>query len=324
MKNILITGGYGFIGSNFINWLGAKQDCKIVMIDKRGYASNVHNLLPNTNVSVYEFDLSNGGAADLMNTTDDIFEKFKSFDAIFHFAAESHVDNSISGPIEFTQSNIVGTHKLLESWRKAGAKGRFIHVSTDEVYGHLTKYAMPFTEDTNLSPRSPYSASKASSDLIVKSYYETFGCDINITRCCNNFGPRQHTEKFIPKIITNIMQGKKVPVYGTGDNIREWIHVMDHVDAVWSVFTHGIPGEVYNIGTGNECSNIEIVELICSLMNKEPKEVIEFVADRKGHDFRYSIDSSKINTNLLWSPKYNDHYKNLQETIDWYKSKQTH
>ena len=307
--DILVTGGYGFIGSNFINWLREQGNCVVTNIDKHGYASDPNNVT--LYVPTYNKDITEDYFLDTL------FNNYR-YDAIFHFAAESHVDNSITGPLVFTKSNVLGTHNILESWRKAGAHGRFIHISTDEVYGHLKQYDDPFTENTPIQPRSPYAASKASSDLIVHSYYETYGCDVNITRCCNNYGPRQHKEKFIPKIITNLIKGDKIPVYGTGKNIREWIHVIDHVEAIWKVFTTGKPGEIYNIGSENECTNLEIVELICDLMNKETKDVIEFVEDRKGHDFRYAIDSTKIRNKLLWTPRFTDHVANIQETITWY------
>lgn len=316
-KKFLVTGAYGFIGSHFVDFLDGKVDAEVYIIDKCGYASNRDNLKKEYNtldIKLFEFDLAT-------HSTEVFFEcnnTNKPFDAIFHFAAESHVDNSITGPLVFTQSNVVGTHNLLEAWRRTGARGRFIHVSTDEVYGHLSIDDDPFSEVTRLAPRSPYSASKASSDLIAKSYFETYGLDITITRCCNNYGPKQHYEKLIPKAITNILQGKPVPVYGNGKNIREWIHVLDHVAAVWAVYTQGNPGHIFNVGTGHELSNIDLIKNICTLMDVDFSKSITFVEDRKGHDFRYAIDSTKLRFLTKWQPEY-EFAKGIKETIEWYR-----
>lgn len=313
---ILVTGGFGFIGSNFINLFS--QDYDIYNIDKLSYASDV-NFIKSDNVTNFVFDLHN------LNDIKTVFDKHGPFDIIFHFAAESHVDNSIANPIAFTLANVVGTHNLIEYFRLQN-RGKFVHVSTDEVYGHLKLEDPSFTEQTPINPRSPYSASKASSDLVVKSYFETYGCNVNITRCCNNFGKHQHAEKLIPKTIENILQGKKVPLYGKGDNIREWIFVEDHCKAIHDVGLKGTAGEVYNIGSGVELTNYQLIEQICTLLNKNIEDVIEYVEDRKGHDFRYSIDSSKIKTTLGWKAQcYNEktfeYY--LAETINWYKSSLT-
>lgn len=313
-KKFLVTGAYGFIGSHFIDFLDNKVDAEIYIIDKKGYASNIHNLKKQYDTlgyNLFEFDLAK-------QSTDIFFENYKKFDAIFHFAAESHVDNSITSPLVFTESNVLGTHKLLECWRRNGAHGRFIHISTDEVYGHLHDNDKPFTEHTPLSPRSPYSASKASSDLIVKSYHDTYGLDTIITRCSNNYGSKQHYEKLIPKTITNILNGKSVPVYGSGKNVREWIHVVDHVEAIWSLYNEGESGNVYNIGSGEEMTNLDVITTICKYMNVLPDNTIKFVEDRKGHDFRYAIDSTKIKSLTTWHPKY-EFNKSIQETIDWYR-----
>lgn len=319
MKKYLITGGLGFIGSNFIKWLNdaVTEKTFVVVLDKNGYASDINNIPEDLdNLYMHHEAVNLSSYHDVQS----VFDNHTNFDGIFHYAAESHVDNSINTPVEFTLSNVVGTHNLLEVWRKSGAHGRFVHISTDEVYGHLHVGDEPFTENTPISPRSPYSASKASSDLIAKSYFHTFGLDIVITRCCNNFGPRQHKEKFMPTIITNILQGKQVPVYGKGDNIREWIFVDDHATAVWCVFNKGASGEVYNIGTGNEKTNIQLLNDICRIMGVSASTVIKFVDDRKGHDFRYAINSSKINK-LGWSPTYTtqNYAQAISETITWYQ-----
>jgi dTDP-glucose 4,6-dehydratase len=315
-KKFLVTGAYGFIGSHFVDFLDGKVDADIYIIDKCGYAANKNNLKKEYNtldIKLFEFDLATHATELFFGCNNTV----KPFDAIFHFAAESHVDNSISGPLIFTESNVIGTHNLLEAWRKTGAHGRFIHISTDEVYGHLSINDSPFTELTPLDPRSPYSASKASSDLIVKSYFETYGVDVIITRCCNNYGPKQHYEKLIPKTITNILYNKPVPIYGNGKNIREWIHVLDHVAAVWCVYTQGKSGNVYNIGTGNEISNLFLVKQICLQMNIKFEDTVEYVEDRKGHDFRYAIDSTKIKYTTDWNLQY-EFNKGINETIKWY------
>jgi dTDP-glucose 4,6-dehydratase len=316
MKRFIVTGAYGFIGSHFIDFLDNKVDAEIYIIDKKGYASNKNNLKKQYDtIGLIHFDF------DLATSSTEIFfenYRYKQFDAIFHFAAESHVDNSITGPLVFTESNVIGTHKLLEGWRKNGAHGRFIHVSTDEVYGHLHENDNPFAENTPIAPRSPYSASKAGSDLIVKSYNDTYGLDTIITRCSNNYGPKQHYEKLIPKTITNILNGKSVPVYGTGKNVREWIHVVDHVEAIWTLYKEGISGNVYNIGSGEEMTNLDVITTICNHMNVSPESTINFVEDRKGHDFRYAIDSTKIKLSTTWHHKY-EFNKSIQETIEWYR-----
>lgn len=315
-KKFLVTGAYGFIGSHFVDYLDNKVNADVHIIDKYGYASNKGNLQEdyNTiNVIHHNFDLAEKGKAFTLFENDKL-----KFDAIFHFAAESHVDNSIKGPSLFVESNVLGTQYLLEAWRRTGAHGRFIHISTDEVYGHLHETDSPFTESTPLDPRSPYSASKASSDLLVKAYHDTYGLNTIITRCCNNYGPKQHHEKLIPKTITNILTNKKVPIYGSGKNIREWIHVLDHVAAVWSLYTQGNAGNVYNIGTGNEMTNIFLVKTICTHLGVNFDDVVEFVEDRKGHDFRYAINSTKIKQLTDWTPKY-EFDKGIKETIEYYR-----
>ena len=294
-KNILVTGGYGFIGGNFIRFLRDNfPQYRIVCLDKNGYASNkkyVESLCDKE----YVFDLVCNKKLDMLFKTED------KFDYIFHFAAESHVDNSIKDPSIFIQSNVVGTQ----------------NISTDEVYGHLGFNDSSFLESTPINPRSPYAASKASSDLLCMAYINTFDCNISITRCCNNYGPNQHSEKFIPTIIKSLSEGKKVPIYGEGLNIREWVHVHDHNLAVWVVATKGKP-EVYNIGSGVELTNIELVDKICTIMGKDLDKNAIFVEDRLGHDFRYSIDCTKIQEELLYEPLYTDFDEQLKELVKIY------
>jgi len=309
-KNILVTGGYGFIGGNFIRFIKDNfPQHRIVCLDKNGYASNkqyVEGLCDKE----YKFDLVCNKKLNMLFETED------KFDYIFHFAAESHVDNSIKDPSIFIQSNVVGTQNLLECFRKA-KYGKMVHISTDEVYGHLGFNDPSFLESTPINPRSPYAASKASSDLLCMAYINTFDCNISITRCCNNYGPNQHSEKFIPTIIKSLSKGKKVPIYGEGLNIREWVHVYDHNLAVWVVATNGKP-EVYNIGSGVELTNIELVDKICKIMDKDLDKSAVFVEDRLGHDFRYSIDCSKIQEELLYEPLYTDFDEQLKELVKEY------
>ena len=311
-NNILVTGGYGFIGGNFIRFLQDNfPDNTIVCIDKDGYASN-KDYVEDLCDKEYKLDITN--TLELEN----IFLSNEKFDYIFHFAAESHVDNSILGPKVFIESNVLGTLNMLECFRKINNNyGRFIHISTDEVYGHLGFGDASFTELTPIAPRSPYAASKASSDLLCLSYMNTYDSNISITRCCNNYGPNQHSEKFIPTIIKALKAGKKVPVYGEGMNIREWIHVHDHNLAVWAVATHGKTG-IYNIGSGLELSNIELVDKICTIMGKDLDKSVRFVEDRLGHDFRYSIDFSKIQNELFYEPLYNDFDHQLKKLVELY------
>lgn len=309
-KNILVTGGYGFIGGNFIRFIKDNfPQHRIVCLDKNGYASNkqyVEGLCDKE----YKFDLVCNKKLNMLFETED------KFDFIFHFAAESHVDNSIKDPSIFIQSNVVGTQNLLECFRKA-KYGKMVHISTDEVYGHLGFNDPSFLESTPINPRSPYAASKASSDLLCMAYINTFDCNISITRCCNNYGPNQHSEKFIPTIIKSLSKNKKVPIYGEGLNIREWVHVHDHNLAVWAVATKGKP-EVYNIGSGVELTNIELVDKICKIMDKDLDKSAVFVEDRLGHDFRYSIDCSKIQEELLYEPLYTDFDEQLKELVKIY------
>ena len=305
-KNILVTGGCGFIGGNFIRFLRDNfPKNTITCLDKCGYASNFEYIKDYIDVMITK---------DISEDISSVFAM--KYDYIFHFAAESHVDNSIADPTIFVKSNVLGTQNLLEGFREANY-GKFIHISTDEVYGHLGFDDPSFTELTPIAPRSPYAASKAASDLLCLSYINTFNSNISITRCCNNYGPNQHDEKFIPTIIKSLKNGKKVPVYGEGMNIREWIHVHDHNLAVWAVASQGKQG-VYNIGSGLELTNIELVDKICSILGKDLDESVIFVKDRLGHDFRYSIDSTKIKDELCFEPLYNDFDDQLKELVKNY------
>jgi dTDP-glucose 4,6-dehydratase len=312
LMRILVTGGYGFIGSNFINNIIDKPEVELVVnVDSQTYAADLNNvqLAEHPKYASYILDI---------NETSKIEQalKFDRITHIVHFAAESHVDNSITGPEAFIKTNINGTFSLLEASKRYGNLQRFHHISTDEVFGSLGDTGF-FTETTPYSPRSPYSASKASSDHLVNAYHHTYGMPITMSNCSNNYGPRQHEEKLIPKIIKNIMNGKKVPIYGNGKNIRDWLYVDDHCDAIWDVLTRGKNGESYNIGGDCERNNIQILSTICGLMNVELDNVIEFVEDRKGHDFRYAIDCTKIKTELNWSAKV-DFVSGLLKTIEFY------
>jgi len=317
---LLVTGGAGFIGSNFIRHILKKYpDYQIINLDVLTYAGNLDNLLDveasygqgqtsgNKRYLFVRGDIRDSGLLDQL---------MPKVDAVVHFAAESHVDRSISNPQEFLSTNIIGTQTLLESARKHNLK-RFVHISTDEVYGSIEDGY--FKETDKLEPNSPYSASKASADLLVKSYYETFKLPVIITRTTNNFGPYQHPEKFFPLFITNLLDDKKVPLYGYGLNRRDWIHVEDNCAALDLVLHGGKIGEIYNISTNtNELSNIEISSLMAFLLGKHPS-AIEFVKDRPGHDFRYGVDSSKLRQELGWSHRHN-FKEGLLKTIAWYKN----
>jgi len=320
MKKILVTGGAGFIGSNFIRaMLNNRDDVSIVNFDLLTYAGRLENLDDVEGNSRYTFvrgDICDVAAVKSVFGEHDI-------EAVAHFAAESHVDKSISGPARFVTANVLGTQTLLhaakEAWggkRGAGFGGRrFVHVSTDEVYGTLGDEGR-FTESSTLAPNSPYSASKAGSDLMARAYFETYGFPVIVTRCTNNYGPYQFPEKLIPLMITNAISNRPLPVYGDGMNVRDWIHVSDHCRAVEAVLERGRAGEVYNIGAHNEMRNIDIVKLILSLLEK-PESLISFVADRPGHDRRYAIDASKIKQELGWAPQV-EFEAGIRETIKWY------
>lgn len=311
MKNILVTGGAGFIGSNFVNYILAKRDdYNIIILDKLTYAGNLENLSASESKKNYHFikgDISN---KELVNY---LFTKF-DIKYVINFAAESHVDRSILGSEVFFRSNVLGTNILLETARKFSVK-KFLQVSTDEVYGSLDSDGI-FTEDTPLHPNSPYAASKASADMMALAFHHTYGVPVVITRCSNNYGPYQFPEKLIPLMIINSLKGKKLPVYGDGMNVRDWVYVIDHNAAVETVFENGKSGEVYNVGASNEMPNIKIVKLILSELGKS-EDMIEFVKDRLGHDRRYAIDSTKIEDELGWSPKFNFE-EAMSQTIKWF------
>ena len=326
MKTMLVTGGAGFIGSNFIRIIIHKYpDYKIINYDALTYAGNLNNLADVASSKNYIF--IHGDVRDRM-AIDRVFQEHK-IDYVINFAAESHVDRSIEDPEIFLTTNILGTQVLLDASKKywklnpddhhcrryrSGVK--FIQISTDEVYGALGDIGF-FTESTPLMPNSPYSASKAGADMMIRAYHETFGLPINITRCSNNYGPYQYPEKLIPLLITNCLHDRKLPIYGDGLQIRDWLHVNDHCSAIDLVLHNGVLGEVYNIGGNNEKTNIEIVKLILAILGKS-KELIEFVKDRPGHDRRYAIDSSKIIRELGWKPTYTFE-DGIKETIAWFQ-----
>lgn len=333
MKTYLITGGCGFIGSNFIHYLIEKKLADVIInLDKMTYAGNVENLNKIEKLSNYTF--IKGDICD-PKLVRQILHKFNP-NVIVHFAAESHVDRSIDGPTEFIQTNVVGTLNLLEESKewlkslKSDAKNdfRFIHISTDEVYGSLGDKGK-FLESTSYNPSSPYSASKASSDHLARAWYRTYNFPVIITNCSNNYGPYQFPEKLIPLMITNAVAGKELPVYGNGLNIRDWLYVRDHCDAIQTVSMLGRLGETYNIGGNNEISNIEIVNIICDILaNERPisngksyKKQIVYVPDRPGHDYRYAIDASKIKAEFNWSPK-ETFSTGIKKTISWYLGNQ--
>jgi dTDP-glucose 4,6-dehydratase len=304
--SILVTGGAGFIGSNFLHHLVKITDEEIICIDKLTYAADWHNI-PDS-VKFYTIDIASQDACDY------VFSNHK-IKTVFHFAAESHVDNSIKDCIPFIHTNVNGTVNLLNLSLKYGIE-KFIHISTDEVYGTIDYGS--FTENTIYNPRNPYSASKAASDHFVMAYHYTYGLPVNITNCSNNYGPRQYKEKFIPQTILNILDNKKIPVYGDGLQVRDWLYVQDHCTALIKVWKYGINGEKYNIGGECEVANIDLVKKILQMMGKS-ENMIEYVQDRPGHDRRYSTDISKIRDNLFWVPMYSLEH-GLKNTIKWYES----
>ncbi|MCC5942632.1 MAG: dTDP-glucose 4,6-dehydratase [Balneolaceae bacterium] len=328
---ILVTGGAGFIGSNLILYLHkAYPEVEILNIDKLTYASNLSYLNEVKDSDRYSFK-----KVDIVNRTDvrEVIQSWKP-NGVIHLAAESHVDNSIKGPEPFIYSNIVGTFNLLDECRllwqneKESLEAcRFLHISTDEVYGTLGETGF-FTESTPYAPNSPYSASKAGSDFLVRSYFHTYGMNTVMTNCSNNYGPHQHDEKLIPTVIRKAVAGEPIPVYGKGDNVRDWLYVEDHCKALATVFYEGKAGEQYNIGGDNEWQNIELVNLICEILNEEIgkgpdgdyKNLISFVTDRPGHDFRYAVDASKIKNELNWAPS-KDFNSMLKKTVLWFVEK---
>ena len=332
MKNkptVLVTGGCGFIGSNFVRLLHTnKPDWRVINLDKLTYAGNLRNLEGIAEGDSYRF--VKGDIVDESLTTSLFVEE--KIDTVVHFAAESHVDKSITGPGEFVRTNIVGTYTLLETARRIWQGEEdfsnsccFLHVSTDEVYGSLGETGL-FTEETPYDPRSPYSASKASSDHLAAAYFHTYGLPVRITNCSNNYGPYQFPEKLIPLIFNNALKGKDLPVYGDGKNVRDWLFVQDHCEAIVEVLEKGQNGQCYNIGGNNEKQNLDVVQIICDLLDKKcgllasgqtRRELITFVKDRLGHDRRYAIDATKIKDQLGWQPKMTFE-EGIEKTIDWY------
>ena len=332
MKSILVTGGAGFIGSNFVPYMAAKYpQYKIINLDKLTYAGNLDNLKECEKAGNYVFvqgDICDRALVEKLFDEHDIR-------GVVHFAAESHVDNSITGPQAFIETNVLGTFTLLDVarryWTEAPhqvKKGyedcRFHHISTDEVYGALGETGY-FTEKTPYDPSSPYSSSKASSDMIVRAYHRTYGMNVTVSNCSNNYGPKQHPEKLIPKIISNALSGKNIPIYGDGKNVRDWLYVLDHCKAIDLIFHKGKSGETYNIGGHNEKNNLEIVEAICGILDKERpqangksyKDLVVFVKDRPGHDRRYAIDASKLTNELGWKADEN-FASGIVKTVEWY------
>ena len=321
--NIIVTGGAGFIGSNFVHYVADNHpEATITVLDKLTYAGNEANLegLPKERVKLVVGDIADAELVDQL---------VKDADAVVHYAAESHNDNSLKDPYPFVQTNLIGTYILIEACRKYDV--RYHHVSTDEVYGDLPlREDLPghgegpgekFTADTPYNPSSPYSSTKAGSDLLVKAWVRSFGLKATISNCSNNYGPYQHIEKFIPRQITNILSGIRPKLYGEGKNVRDWIHTNDHSSAVWEILMNGNIGETYLIGSDGEKNNKEVLELILTLMD-QPKDAYDHVQDRAGHDLRYAIDSTKLNEELGWQPEYTNFEEGLKATIDWYRHNQ--
>ena len=334
MKNILITGGAGFIGSNFIRYLlDTRVEVVIHNLDLLTYAGSLENLKDLPNPERYHFiqgDICDRAVVDAVLKENEI-------ELVVHFAAESHVDRSIYGPEAFIRTNIQGTFILLEAvkayWKEDSGgfrEGvRFHHISTDEVYGTLAPEAPAFTEEHQILPNSPYAASKAASDLLVRSYYHTYGLPVTITNCSNNYGPNQFPEKLIPLMIQNAIEGKPLPIYGDGKQIRDWLYVEDHCQAIWTVIQSGKLGETYNVGGENQPTNLEIVHMICSILDREfpdsdhvpHLDLVEYVPDRPGHDRRYAMNIEKIRRELAWSPEV-DLEQGLESTVAWYINNQ--
>lgn len=309
--NILVTGGAGFIGSNFVHYIYSERpDWQITVLDSLTYAGDEKNLegLSSTRFKFVKGDILDEAVVD---------KAVANIDAVVHFAAESHVDNSLHSPWPFVETNIVGTYRLLEAVRKHGK--RLHHISTDEVYGDLTLDEPKFTEQTPYNPSSPYSSTKAGSDMLVRAWTRSFGVKATISNCSNNYGPYQHVEKFIPRAITNILGGEKPKLYGSGTNIRDWIHAQDHSSGVLAILEAGKIGETYMIGASGEKTNKEVLETILELMGKDPQDY-NHVTDRPGHDLRYAIDASKIIKELGWRPRYTDFRAGLVDTIKWYQA----
>lgn len=323
MKNLLVTGGAGFIGSNFVHYVyNHHPEVKITVLDKLTYAGNRANLeeILGDRVKLVVGDICDAPLVD---------ELMQETDAVVHYAAESHNDNSLKDPWPFIETNIIGTYTLIQSAHKFNK--RFHHVSTDEVYGDLPlREDLPghgegvgekFTPTSRYKPSSPYSSSKASSDLLVRAWVRSFGLQATISNCSNNYGPYQYIEKFIPRQITNILNGIRPKLYGSGKNVRDWIHTNDHSAAVWDILTKGKIGETYLIGADGEMNNKDVLEMILELMG-QPKDAYDVVKDRPGHDLRYAIDSTKLRTELGWQPEFTDFRSGLKATIDWYTEHQ--
>lgn len=321
-QTVLLTGCAGFIGSNFVKTVACRAEIKahydFVIVDALTYAGNLENIKPeldtHAHLKFYQIDIRDS------EKIHDLFKKY-SFSGVINFAAESHVDRSIESPNIFVETNVLGTLNLLkESLALFEAKGdfKYLQISTDEVYGTLQMEDAPFTETTPLAPNSPYSASKASADLICRSFFETFKLPVVITRCSNNYGPLQVEEKFIPLMIKRALANESLPIYGTGMNIRDWIYVDDHNEGVWKVFTNGKAGEIYNLGGASERQNLDVAKMILKALGKS-ESLLKFVTDRKGHDFRYAINFSKTQKELGWSPKVRFEEEGLNRTIEHYK-----
>ncbi|KRB77751.1 dTDP-glucose 4,6-dehydratase [Nocardioides sp. Root190] len=313
MQRILVTGGAGFIGSNFVHHLLRHTDATVTVLDKLTYAASRESLagLPADRVQLVVGDVADAEVvAPLVDR----------HDAVVHFAAESHNDNSLDDPSPFIRTNLIGTFTLLEAVRRSGV--RYHHVSTDEVYGDLElDDPQRFTEQTPYQPSSPYSASKAGSDHLVRAWVRSFGVQATISNCSNNYGPWQHVEKFIPRQITELIEGRRPKLYGSGENVRDWIHTEDHSSAVLTILEQGRIGETYLVGADGERSNLEVVRLVLTLMGRDADD-FEHVRDRAGHDMRYAIDSTKLRTELGWKPVYDDFEAGLEQTVRWYQGAQ--
>ncbi|WP_166983916.1 dTDP-glucose 4,6-dehydratase [Paramicrobacterium fandaimingii] len=311
MSKLLVTGGAGFIGSNFVRYVLDNTEHSVTVLDKLTYAANVASL---DGLDAQRFSLVKGDVKDAQIVDQLVSEH----DAVIHYAAESHNDNSLEDPRPFIETNVVGTYTLLEAVRRFGV--RYHHISTDEVYGDLTLDGVErFTEATPYNPSSPYSSTKAASDMLVRAWARSFGISATISNCSNNYGPYQHVEKFIPRQITNILSGVRPKLYGAGENVRDWIHASDHSAAVLQILEHGRIGETYLIGADGQKSNREVIGFILKILGRD-KDDFDLVADRPGHDLRYAIDYSKLRTELGWTPRFSDFESGLTRTIQWYES----
>jgi dTDP-glucose 4,6-dehydratase len=311
MSSILVTGGAGFIGSNFVHFVMTNTDHSVTVLDSLTYAGNRASLagLPENRFTFVEGDIRDAALVDSL---------FASHDLVVHYAAESHNDNSLHDPRPFLETNIIGTYMLLEAARRHDI--RFHHISTDEVYGDLELDDVArFTEETSYNPSSPYASTKAGSDLLVRAWVRSFGVRATISNCSNNYGPYQHVEKFIPRQITNVLSGVRPKLYGSGENVRDWIHADDHSSAVLTILDQGVIGETYLIGSDGERSNKDVVEMILAQLG-QPRDAYDHVTDRPGHDMRYAIDSSKLRSELGWVPQFSDFESGLLATIDWYRA----